>query len=79
MALHRHRPLDDTAVFLGKIMSGWRIEPVPFTDGLSAQDWPQALGRSTAQGPVKIVYLETPTNSMINLTMVPPLTANPRS
>ncbi len=73
-AIVHYTPLyGGTETVIGKIMPSWGIKPVPFTDGLSPEDLLQALGQAAAQGPVKIVYLETPanpTNSMIDLAMV---------
>ena len=45
-----------------KVLTGWGIKPIPFTDGASAGALLYALEKAARHGPVKIVYLETPSN-----------------
>ena len=62
-----------TETLLGKVFTGWGIKPVPFTDGMSAECLLDSLEKAAEQGPVKMVYLETPanpTNALIDLKMV---------
>ena len=62
-----------TETLFGKVLSGWDIRPTPFTDGVSEQALIDALDQAAAQGPVKLVYLETPanpTNALIDIAMV---------
>ena len=61
-----------TETLLGKVFPGWGIKPVPFSDGLHEDAVRDALDKGAAQGPVKLLYLETPanpTNAMIDLAM----------
>ena len=56
-----------------KVLEEWNLHPSSFTDGLEAEDLTQALDRAAAKGPVKMVYIETPsnpTNAVIDLAMV---------
>ena len=62
-----------TETLFGKVFSSWDIKPTPFTDGMSADCLLTSLQTAAENGPVKMVYLETPanpTNAMIDLTMV---------
>ncbi len=62
-----------TETLLAKVFSSWGVNPVPFMDGLSESALIDALEKARQQGPVKIVYLETPanpTNAMTDLAMV---------
>lgn len=62
-----------TETLFAKVLTGWGITPVPFTEGLSADAVRTALDRAAGIGPVKMVYLETPanpTNALIDLRMV---------
>src|SRR6056300_750196 len=62
-----------TETLFGKVFSSWDIKPTPFTDGMSADCLLDSLQTAAENGPVKMVYLETPanpTNAMIDLTMV---------
>lgn len=55
---------------IGKVLEGWRIHAVAFTDGTDPASLRGALEEAARLGPVKIVYLETPanpTNAMIDL------------
>ena len=66
----RHR---GTETLIGKVLPGWGIRPVPFTDGTAEEPLRCALDEAARHGPVKMVYLETPanpTNSMIDLALV---------
>jgi cystathionine beta-lyase/cystathionine gamma-synthase len=61
-----------TETLLGKVFPGWGIKPVPFSDGLHEHAVVDALDKGVAQGPVRLLYLETPanpTNAMIDLAM----------
>lgn len=62
-----------TETLIGKVLTGWGIKPIPFTDGLSDSMLLYALEKGARHGPVKIVYLETPanpTNAMTDIAMV---------
>jgi methionine-gamma-lyase len=62
-----------TETLFGKVFTGWGIKPVPFTDGMSAECLLDSLQKAAEQGPVKMVFLETPanpTNALIDLKMV---------
>ena len=62
-----------TETLFGKVFTGWGVKPVPFTDGMSAECLLDSLQKAAEQGPVKMVYLETPanpTNALIDLKMV---------
>ncbi|MFK5980651.1 MAG: cystathionine gamma-synthase family protein [Rhizobiaceae bacterium] len=73
-AIVHYTPLyGGTETLLGKVLPKWGIKPIPFIDGLSEGALTHTLEKAAAQGPVKIVYLETPanpTNAMIDLAMV---------
>ena len=73
-AIVHYTPLyGGTETLLRKVFPDWGVKSVPFTDGLSADDLRAALDTAAAQGPVRVVYLETPanpTNAMIDLAMV---------
>lgn len=61
-----------TETLLGKVLNGWGVKPIPFTDGMSDSALLYTLEKAARHGPVKILYLETPanpTNSMIDLAM----------
>ena len=73
-ALVHYTPLyGGTETLIGKVLPGWGIRPVPFTDGATEEPLRRALEEAARQGPVKMVYLETPanpTNAMIDLALV---------
>ena len=61
-----------TETLIGEALTGWGVKPVPFTDGLSEGALVHALEKAARQGPVKVLYLETPanpTNAIIDLAM----------
>ncbi len=72
-AIVHYTPLyGGTEGLLGKVLPGWGIKPIPFTDGLSESALLYALEKAARHGPVKLLYLETPanpTNAMIDLAM----------
>ena len=72
-ALVHYTPLyGGTETLIGKVLPGWGIRPVPFTDGTTEEPLRIALEEAARQGPVKMVYLETPanpTNAMIDLAL----------
>ena len=72
-ALVHYTPLyGGTETLIGKVLPGWGIRPVPFTDGTTEQALRIALEEAVRKGPVKMVYLETPanpTNAMIDLAL----------
>ena len=57
-----------TETLFGKVLSGWNVNPIPFTDGASADALLDALEKAARHGPVKMVYLETPANPTNSLT-----------
>ena len=57
-----------TETLFGKVLSGWNVNPIPFTDGASADALLDALEKAIRHGPVKMVYLETPANPTNSLT-----------
>jgi len=62
-----------TETLFAKVFSSWGITPEPFSDGLAAESLIAALDAAHKNGPVKMVYLETPanpTNALIDLKMV---------
>ncbi|MEM6939972.1 MAG: cystathionine gamma-synthase family protein [Pseudomonadota bacterium] len=62
-----------TETLLGKVFPQWGITPVPFTDGMEEAALMQAMEAAETEGPVKMIYLETPanpTNALIDLAMV---------
>ncbi len=62
-----------TETLFAKVLAGWDIKPVPFTDGMDEAGFRAALDRAAQQGPVKMVYLETPanpTNAMTDIAMI---------
>ncbi len=62
-----------TETLVRKILPGFGIKSVAFSDGLSEESMAAALKEAAAQGPVKMVYLETPanpTNAMIDFAAV---------
>ncbi len=73
-ALVHYTPLyGGTETLFAKVFTQWGIRPVPFTDGTDADILMATLDKAKQQGPVKIVYLETPanpTNAMIDLALV---------
>ncbi len=73
-AIVHYTPLyGGTETLFGKVFTQWGIKPFPFTDGASAESLLAALDRARQEGPVKLVYLETPanpTNAMIDLALV---------
>ena len=72
-ALVHYTPLyGGTETLIGKVLPGWGIHPVPFTDGTAEEPLRRALEEAARHGPVKMVYLETPanpTNAMIDLAL----------
>jgi cystathionine beta-lyase/cystathionine gamma-synthase len=68
-ALVHYTPLyGGTETLFGKVLSGWGVKPVPFTDGTSEGALLYALEKAARHGPVKMVYLETPANPTNALT-----------
>jgi len=62
-----------TETLIRKILPGFGIKSAAFSDGLSEEAMAAALKEAAAQGPVKMVYLETPanpTNAMIDFAAV---------
>ncbi len=62
-----------TETLIRKILPGFGIKTVAFSDGLSEAEMAAALEEAAGQGPVKMVYLETPanpTNAMIDFAAV---------
>ena len=62
-----------TETLIGKIFPQWGINPFPFTDGTSAEALTNTLAKAERQGPVKMVYLETPanpTNALTDLALI---------
>lgn len=51
-----------TESLFGKVLPGWGVKPVAFADGTSQAALLEALDKAAGLGPVKMVYLETPTN-----------------
>ncbi len=72
-ALVHYTPLyGGTETLIGKVLSGWGIHPVAFTDGTAEESLRRALEEAARLGRVKVVYLETPanpTNAMIDLAL----------
>jgi methionine-gamma-lyase len=72
-ALVHYTPLyGGTETLIGKVLPGWGIHPVAFTDGTAEAPLRAALEAAAGHGPVKLVYLETPanpTNAMIDLAL----------
>jgi methionine-gamma-lyase len=71
-ALVHYTPLyGGTETLIGKVLPGWGIQPVPFTDGTAEEPLRRALDEGARRGPMKMVYLETPnpTNAMIDLVL----------
>lgn len=57
----------------GKVFKEWGVRSIPFTNGSDAAALLSVLENAARQGPVKMVYLETPanpTNAMIDLALV---------
>jgi methionine-gamma-lyase len=73
-AIVHYTPLyGGTETLIGKVLTQWGIRPFPFADGTSAQALMDVLVRAAQDGPVKMVYLETPanpTNALTDLAMV---------
>ncbi|MFO1026706.1 MAG: cystathionine gamma-synthase family protein [Acetobacteraceae bacterium] len=73
-AIVHYTPLyGGTETLIGKVLAQWSINPFPFTDGTSTGALTDVLTRAAAQGPVKMVYLETPanpTNALTDLALV---------
>lgn len=62
-----------TETLFGKVLKEWGLHPAPFTDGLAPDDLAASLDSAAAEGPVRMVYIETPanpTNAAIDLAMV---------
>ena len=72
-ALVHYTPLyGGTETLIGKVLPGWDIRPVSFTDGTAEEPLRRALEAAERHGPVRMVYLETPanpTNAMIDLAL----------
>jgi methionine-gamma-lyase len=72
-ALVHYTPLyGGTETLIGKVLPGWGIHPVAFTDGTAEAPLRRALDEAARHGPVKMLYLETPanpTNAMIDLAL----------
>ena len=72
-ALVHYTPLyGGTETLIGKVLPAGH-PTVPFTDGVTEEPLRHALEEASRQGPVKMVYLETPanpTNAMIDLALV---------
>ncbi len=69
----RYTPIyGGTESLIGKVLAGWGVGNVPFTDGLAEDSLRGALDAAAKTGPVKIVYTETPanpTNAMVDIAM----------
>lgn len=62
-----------TETLFAKVLAEWGLHPAPFTDGLGSDDLRAALESAAEHGPVKMLYIETPsnpTNTMIDFSMV---------
>ena len=62
-----------TETLIRKILPGFGIKTVAFSDGLSEEAMAAAMQEAAGQGPVEMVYLETPanpTNAMIDFAAV---------
>lgn len=62
-----------TETLFTKVLAEWYLRPTSFTDGTDPASLRAALERAARDGPVKMVYIETPanpTNAMIDLAMV---------
>ncbi|MEL7390819.1 MAG: PLP-dependent transferase, partial [Pseudomonadota bacterium] len=60
-ALVHYTPLyGGTETLFGKVFPQWGIKPIPFIEGLNAEQLLYALEKAARHGPVKMVYLETP-------------------
>lgn len=62
-----------TETLFGKVLPGWGIRPVPFSDGTDAAALRAALDHAGRDGPVRLVHLETPanpTNATVDLALV---------
>lgn len=62
-----------TETLFAKVLSDWGILPVPFNDGMSAGLFISALEQAARQGPIKMIYLETPanpTNALTDIRMI---------
>jgi methionine-gamma-lyase len=72
-ALVHYTPLyGGTETLIGKVLAGWGVRPVAFTDGTAEAPLRAAMEEAARQGPVRMVYLETPanpTNAMIDLAL----------
>jgi methionine-gamma-lyase len=72
-AIVHYTPLyGGTETLLGKVLTGWGIKPIPFSDGLEESALIHALEKAARHGPVKLLFLETPanpTNAMTDLAM----------
>ncbi len=73
-ALVHYTPIyGGTETLFRKMMPQFGVKPIPFTDGTSDGALLYTLEKAARHGPVKMVYLETPsnpTNAMIDLKMV---------
>lgn len=69
----RYTPIyGGTETLISKVLAGWNVGNVPFTDGLSEDSLRAALDTAAESGPVKMVYTETPanpTNAMVDIAM----------
>lgn len=73
-ALVHYTPIyGGTETLFRKVLPQFGVKPIPFTDGTSDGPLLYTLEKAARHGPVKIVYIETPsnpTNAMIDLRMV---------
>lgn len=56
-----------------RVLAEWNLRPTGFADGIDPESLRAALERAARDGPVRMVYVETPanpTNAMIDLAMV---------
>lgn len=62
-----------TEALLGKVLPQWDVKPFAFVDGNDGEALALTLDKAAQQGPVRMVYFETPanpTNSIIDIAMV---------
>lgn len=73
-AIVHYTPLyGGTETLIGKVFPQWGIHPLSFNDGTSAEALVDVLTMAARQGPVRMVYLETPanpTNALTDLALV---------
>ncbi|MFP4313303.1 MAG: cystathionine gamma-synthase family protein, partial [Alphaproteobacteria bacterium] len=51
-----------TEVLIGKLMPEFQIHPHCFTDGLDKEGMLSAMRKAAKQGPLKVIFIETPAN-----------------